>query len=82
VPEIIASFAGAETRDEPTNASTQTGNGPLGKLSEKCLELTEEHFDRVQVGRIFGQIAKCCACGFNRLSYARDFVSWEVVCAV
>jgi hypothetical protein len=74
VPEIIGSFAGSEGKGESANPAAQARNCPLGSLAQIGLELTEGHLDRVQVGRIFGQIAKCCAARFDRLADADSLV--------
>jgi hypothetical protein len=57
MPEIVGSFAGREGRCESADAAAQARNGPLGSLAQAGLELAERHLDRIEVGRVFGQIA-------------------------
>ena len=54
-------------------------NCPLGGLAQIGLEFAERHLDRVQVGRIFGQIAKRRAACLDRLANAGNLMGRQVV---
>ena len=56
MPEVVCGLAGAERGNEPTDAAAQSRDGSLGELAKQSFEFAERHLDRVQVGRIFGQI--------------------------
>src|SRR5215470_7870962 len=79
MPEIVGTFARAETWDEGANSSTQRWDGSGGDLAQESFEFAVGHLDRVKVGGILGQIAKGCACGFDGLAHAGDFVSSKIV---
>lgn len=79
MPEIVGTFARAETWDEGANSSTQRWDGPGGDLAQESFEFAVRHLNRVKVGGILRQIAKGCACGFDRLAYASDFVGSKII---
>jgi hypothetical protein len=79
MPEIVGTFARAETRDEGANSSTQRWDGPGGNLAQERLEFAEGHLDRVKVGGILRQIAKGCSRGLDRLTHAGDFVGSKII---
>ena len=79
MPEIVSTFARAETRDEGANSSTQRWDGSGGDLAQESFEFAVGHLDRVKVGGILGQIAKGCARGLDRLANARDFVGSKII---
>jgi hypothetical protein len=79
MPEIVGTFARAETWDEGANSSTQRWDGSGGDLAQESFEFAVGHLDRVKVGGILGQIAKGCARGFDRLAHAGDFVSSKII---
>jgi nucleoside-diphosphate-sugar epimerase len=58
MPEIIGSFAGSEGTRESAGPAAQARNCSFCGLAQIGLELAERHLDRVQVRRVFGQIAK------------------------
>jgi hypothetical protein len=74
VPEIVGSFAGCKLGWEAADAAAQARNCPLGGLAQIGLEFAERHLDRVQVGRIFGQIAKRRAACLDRLANAGNLM--------
>ena len=79
MPEIVGTFARAETRDEGANSSTQCRDGPGGDLAQESLEFAIGHLDRVKAGGILRQIAKGCARRLDRLADAGDFVGSKIV---
>src|SRR5215831_3443576 len=79
MPEVVGTFARAETWDEGANSSTQRWDGPGGDLAQEGFEFAVGHLDRVEVGGILGQIAKGCARGFDGLAHASDFVSSKII---
>src|SRR5215468_4744504 len=77
--EVIGTFSSTEAWQEGTNRSPKTRNGSPGCLAQKRLELAEGHLDGIEVRRILGQVAKGRPCLRNRLTYARTFVSADIV---
>jgi hypothetical protein len=68
VPEVIGRFTSGEATSESTDPATQAWNCSLGSLAQIGLELSKRHLNRVQVRRIFGQIAKRRAARLDRLA--------------
>jgi hypothetical protein len=66
--EIIGSFAGSEGTRESADPAAQARNCSFCGLAQIGPELAERHLDRVQVGRVFGQIAKHRTARFDRLA--------------
>ena len=79
MPEIVGTFARAETRDEGANSSAQRWDGSGGDLAQERLEFAERHLDRVKVGGILRQIAKGCARRLDRFAHAGDFVGSKII---
>jgi hypothetical protein len=79
MPEIVGAFLSAEGGDERANSSVKPGDGVLSNFAQVGFEFAEGILDGVKVWRILRQIAKCRACGFDRLSYAEDFVGCKIV---
>ena len=79
MPEIVGRFAGCEGRCEAADAAAQAGNCVLGSLAQTGLELAERHLDRIEVGGVFGQIAKRRAACFDRLANSGSLVGREIV---
>jgi len=79
VPEIIGSLAGGELSGERSDTTAQARNCALARLAQIGLHLAEGHLDRVQVGGIFGQIAKRRAARFDGLADTGGLVRWKIV---
>jgi hypothetical protein len=79
MPEIVAAFSGTDSGNERADAAAQIRYGSLGGLAQECLEFTERHLNRVEVWRVFGQVAERCAHGLYCLPHTRDLVSAEMV---
>src|SRR4030095_7051118 len=77
--EIIGSFAGREGTRESADSAAEARNCALGSLAQMGLELAERHLDRVQVRRIFGQIAKRRAARFDRPADTGSLVCRKIV---
>src|SRR5215471_18604436 len=77
--EVIATFLATDGWHERTYPTAKTTDSSLCDLSQKCFEFAERHLDRVEVGRVLGQIAKRRAVRFNRLANASSFVRRKVV---
>jgi hypothetical protein len=56
MPEGVAGVARVEADGEAADTSAQTGQRSLGEFAQTCLEFTERHLDRVEIGRILRQI--------------------------
>src|SRR5712691_9542485 len=79
MPKIVACFTCGEAWRECADTAAETWDRPFGDLAQKCLQFAEGHLDRVQVRRVFGQIAKCRAARFNRLPDASSLVCRKIV---
>lgn len=79
MPEIIGTFLRAELRHEGSNCAVQAAYSSLGRLAQQCLELAVRHFDGIEVGRVFGQIAKARPRLLDGFADAGDLVGGIVV---
>src|SRR6202035_870804 len=79
MPEIIGSFAGSEGTRESADPAAQARNCSFCGLAQIGLELAERHLDRVQVRRVFGQIAKRRTARFDRLADTGGLVRRKIV---
>jgi len=79
MPKIVGAFLSAEGRDERANSPVKAGDGALSNFAQVGFEFAEGILDGIKVWRILRQIAKRRSRGFDRLSYARHFVSCKVV---
>jgi len=77
--EIVRTLSLAKSRNKRFDAPLQRLCGPLGGFAQICLEFAERHLDRIEIGRVFGQVAQLCADSFDRLSDAGNLVSWKIV---
>ncbi len=77
--EIVGAFLSAEGGEERANSSVEPGDGALRDVAQVRLEFTESVFDGIKVWRILRQIAQRRSRGFDRFSYAGDFVSSKVI---
>jgi hypothetical protein len=46
----------AEARHEEANSAVKAALRPLGSFAQIRLELAEGHLDRIEIGRVLGQI--------------------------
>jgi hypothetical protein len=46
----------AEARHEEANSAVKAALRPLGSFAQRRLELAEGHLDRIEIGRVLGQI--------------------------
>src|SRR5258706_16468400 len=79
MPEVVGTFSRTEAWQERANSSSETRNRSFGGSAQKCLEFAEGHLDEIEVGRVLGQVTKCCARVLDRLTYARTFVNADIV---
>lgn len=63
--EIVGTLAGSKTGEEGSDRSLEVGNGSCGNFAKEIFETAEGHLDRIEVRRVFGQIAQRCACPLN-----------------
>jgi len=68
--EIVGTFLRTELRDERANCSIEAGNSSCRNFAQECLEFAVRHLDRVEVGRVFRQVAKCRPRFLDRLPNA------------
>ena len=56
--EVVGAFVGLEARYEAADSAAKAALGPLGGFAQMGLELAEGHLDRIEIGRVPGQIAQ------------------------
>ena len=76
--EIIGGFAGGKVTGERADPAAQARDCPLTGVSQMGLQLAERHLDRIQVGGIFGQIAKRRTARFDCLANTGGLVRWKI----
>jgi len=76
VSEVVGGFASGEVAGKRADAAAQPRNCPLTRLAQAGLQPAEGHLDRVQVGGIFGQIAKRRTSRFDRLTAFDETFRW------
>lgn len=79
MPEVIGGLARAEAAREGTDAAAQTPDGSLGKLAQKRLELAERYLDRIEIRRVWGQIAEPGAARLDGFAHAGDLVRRQII---
>jgi hypothetical protein len=79
VSEVVRAFVCAEARHEKADSPAQAPLGPLGGFAQIRLELAEGHLDRIEIGRVLGQISQFCTGGLDRFLDAGDLVGPEIV---
>lgn len=77
--EVVGTFFGIETWQERADDPLEAGDGAFGSLAHQRLEFAERQFDRIEVGRIFGQIAKARLLGFDHLTNGGSLVDCNIV---
>lgn len=77
--EVVGTFFGAETWQERADDPLETWDGSFGRLAYQRLEFAERQFDRIEVGRIFGQIAQARLLGFDHLTDGGSLVDCDIV---
>src|SRR5271163_3003583 len=58
MPEIIGTFLRTEQWDERANCSIEAWDSSRRNLAQECLEFAVRHFDRIEIGRVFRQVAR------------------------
>jgi hypothetical protein len=56
MPEVIFAFPYAESGNQFSDPSAETGNGSFGGLAQKCFQFAKCLFNWIEIGRIFRQI--------------------------
>lgn len=77
--EIVGTLFGGEAWQERADGAFYAGYGARGSLAHHSFEFAEGHFDRIEVGRIFGQIAKARPSGFDGFTDAGNLVESNIV---
>ena len=79
MPKVVSALFGAQSRHERADTAAEFGYGPLSGFAQECLELAEGHLDRIEVGRVLGQVLQGRASGFDCLSHARSLMSPQII---
>src|SRR3954452_20735856 len=79
MPEIVGTFLRTEQWDERANCSIEARNSSCRNLAQECLEFAVRQLDRVEIGRVFRQVAKCRPRFLDRLPNARPQMDPAVV---
>ena len=58
MPEVVSTFARTDPWDERANCSGEARNSSRRDLAEECLEFAVRQLDRIEVGRVFRQVAQ------------------------
>src|ERR1700757_1673550 len=77
--EVVRAFVRAEARHEKTYSAAQAALCPRGGFAQIRLEFAEGHLDRIEIGRVLGQISQFCTGGLDRFLDAGDLVGPEIV---
>src|SRR5882757_8820686 len=77
--EIVRAFFGCEGIKELADGGADRIDGSCGCLSEQVLELGEDLFDRVQVGRVLWQEEQLGSDGADKLTHGFASVAAEIV---
>lgn len=59
--EIVGTLVRSKTREEGSDGSLEARNSSCRNFTKEILEATERHLDRIEIRRVFGQIAQHCA---------------------
>jgi hypothetical protein len=76
---IIGRFVGREFRERLGDGFDEVFGGSRGGLSQRCFELGERLFDRIEAAAIGRRIARCRAGSLNRFPDAGGFVGRQIV---
>src|ERR1700736_2104746 len=77
--EIVGTFVRAELWDERANCSREARNSSGCGLAEERLEFAVRHLDRIEVRRVFRQVAHCRPRLLNRLPNGGSHVDSAVI---
>ena len=75
----IDAFLIAYGSEERADSAPEPRNGALGGFSQKGFKFAEDLLDRIEIGRIRGQIACCRTHGLDRVCHTGHLVSREVI---
>src|ERR1700683_2968300 len=79
MPEVVCTFLSSELWYEGANCSVEPGDSSSGSFPQKSFEFAIGQLDRIEVGRVLRQVAKCRPSLFNRLPNAGNQVDSAVV---
>ena len=77
--EVVSAFGFGELVEGVAAEFPELIGGPFGAVTQEFLELGKGQLNRVQVGRVGGQVAQLGAGRFDRLADASHLVAGEVV---
>ena len=77
--EVVRTFVCAEARHEEADSAAKAPLRALGGFAQIGLELAEGHLDRIEIGRVLGQISQICTDGLDRFLDPGDLVGPEIV---
>src|SRR4029077_3224174 len=77
--EVVGAFVCAEARHEKADSAAQAPLCPRGGFAQIRLEFAEGHLDRIEIGRVLGQVSQFCTGGLDRFLDASDLVGPEIV---
>jgi len=79
MPEVVATFSRTELWHEGANCSIEARNGSRGNFAQQSFEFAVRQLDRVEVGRVFRQIADGRPDFLDRIANAGDQVDSAIV---
>jgi len=77
--DVVGTFGSGEGHEGSGNGLDERGDGSGSGFSQDGFELGDRLLDRIEVRAVSRQITHSCACGFNGLANADDFVAGEIV---
>src|SRR6266481_4559609 len=72
--EVARTFVWAEARHEEADSAAKARLCPLGGFAQIGLKLAEGHLDRIEIGRVLGQISQIGTNGLDRFLDPGDLV--------
>lgn len=77
--EIVGALLRSKTREEGSDGSVEVRNGPCRNFAKEVFEAAERHLDRIEVRRVFGQIAQHGASLLNGCADRRAHMDGAVI---
>src|SRR6266481_5108915 len=77
--EVARTFVCAEARHEEADSAAKAPLCPLGGFAQIGLKLADGHLDRIEIGRVLGQISQIGVIGLDRFLYPADLMCPQIV---
>jgi hypothetical protein len=77
--EIVGALLRCKTREEGSDRSLEGRDGACRSFAKEIFEAAERHLDRIEIRRVFWQIAQHCASLLNGCADRRAHMDWAVI---